>query len=78
MTPLYVLLDFAWFTGVTARNAMTSSGIVWSPAEKRKSVPAKSPVPFLPTGVAFITNLIEIYIFILQYQEAISNIKDLQ
>ena len=77
MVHLYVLPDFAWFTGATAQNAMTASGVVRSPVEKRKSVPAKSPAPLLPTGVAFIPNPIGIYVFILRYQEVLRNTKKL-
>ena len=43
--------------------------------KKRKSVPSKVPVPLHPTGVAFTLNLIEIYVFILRYQEVPMSIK---
>lgn len=55
---------------------LTVGGVVWSPVEKKKSVPAKSPT-LLPTGVAFIPNLIGVYVFILRYQEVPRNTKRL-
>ena len=50
---------------------------VQSPVEKRKSVRAKSPVPLLPMGAAFILNLLGISAFIPQYHEVQRNIKRL-
>ena len=38
------------------------------PVGRRKSVRAKSPVSLLPTGAAFIPNLIGIYVCILRFQ----------
>ena len=57
-----------WSIGATAPSAMTANGVVQSPAGKRKSVRAKSPVPLLPTGAAFIPNLIGTYVCILRFQ----------
>ena len=58
-------------------SAMIASGVVRSPVEKRKTVPAKSPAPLPPTGVAFIPDLIGISVFTLQSPEAPKNIKRL-
>ena len=68
MELLCVLPVSAWFTGDTARNAMTVNGVVRLPVEKKKSARAKSLVPLLPTGAAFMLNLIGISVFIRRYQ----------
>ena len=68
------IYDSAWFTGGTARNVMTVNGAAQRPAGRRKSVRAKSPVPLLPMGAAFIPNLIGIYVCILRFQGEQKNI----
>lgn len=62
-----------WSIGATAPSAMTANGVDQSPAGKRKSVRAKSPVPLPPTGAAFILNLIGIFVFIPQSREEQKN-----
>lgn len=77
MVLLCALPDSVWSTGATVQSAMTVNGVVQSPVEKRKSVRAKSPVPLLPMGAAFILNLLGISAFIPQYHEVQRNIKRL-
>jgi len=56
---------------------MISNGVVQSPLERKKGVPAKSPAPPPHTGAVYILNPIGIYVFIPQLHEALMNIKDL-
>lgn len=70
---LCALLVSAWSTGATTQNAMIANGLAQSPVEKRKSVPAKFPVPLPTMGAAFILNLIGIFVFIPQSREERTN-----